>query len=220
MYCSHCGFELSENAKFCSKCGIKVSTEQASPITYPSAVTSYASETEFPVAVSQVRPWVRFFARTFDIWLLDLTFAIACLMMSITIRISTNFLVGMILPVIWLFIEPVFLSKWGATPGKLLLRTRVTKQNGELLSYGEALSRSVNVWLKGEALYIPVVILVANIVAYKRLTKHGITTWDKSGSFLVRHSRIGDGRVVFFVFLFVALFVATFQISGAIISLR
>jgi hypothetical protein len=122
-----------------------------------------------------------------------------CLMIELRIQLSTIFLVGMILPVIWLFVEPVFLSQWGATPGKLLLRTGVTHQNGVFLTYGEALRRSVNVWFRGEALCIPVVVLVANIIAYKRLTKTGITTWDKAGSFLVQHSRIGSARIIVFV---------------------
>jgi hypothetical protein len=105
----------------------------------------------------------------------------------------------MILLLVWLFVEPVFLSQWGATPGKLLLRTLVTHQNGLYLTYNEALRRSVNVWFRGNALYIPVMVLVANIIAYKRLTKTGITTWDKAGSFLVQHRRIGSARIIVYV---------------------
>jgi len=208
-----------DNAKFCSKCGIKVSSENvATTASSPSLSTipSGASEVASSIAVSQVRPWVRYFARMLDTCLLYYFFAIICLVIEVRIQLSTNFLLGMIFPVVWLFVEPVFLSQWGATPGKALLRTRVIHHNGALLTYGEALRRSVNVWLRGEALFIPVVLLVANIIAYKRLTKSGITTWDKAGSFLVQHSRIGTSRII----VLVVLFGAAYYISGMIISLN
>lgn len=219
MYCSQCGSEITDNTKFCSKCGIKVSIEEIATTTNSPEVFNIpgaAYEVGSSVAVSQVRPWVRYFARTLDIFLLHSIFAIVCLVIGIRIQLYTSLLVGMILPVAWLFVEPVFLSQWGATPGKLLLRIRITHQNGEFLSYDEAFSRSVNVWLRGEALYIPVVLLVANIIAYNRLTKFSITTWDKTGSFLVQHSRIGTSRII----VLVVLFVATYYISGAIVSFK
>jgi uncharacterized RDD family membrane protein YckC len=208
MYCSRCGFELSENAKFCSKCGSKASTEEAAPIMRPPTVSN---EVESSGAVSQVRPWVRYFARTLDILLVHFLFWIACLIIGVRIQLSTGLLIGMIPPVIWLFIEPVFLMKWGATPGKVLLRTRVVHRNGALLSYDEALKRSISVWIRGEAFYIPVVLLVANIVAYNRLTKRGVTSWDEAGSVLVQHGQIGAARVIVLIVLIV-LFVAVYSI--------
>lgn len=201
MYCTHCGTGLADNERFCSKCGVKVSSEGVATTRNSPAATipDGASEGISYAAISQIRPWVRYFARMLDECLLFSVFWIVCLMMGLRIQLYTSFLFFMILRVIWLFVEPVFLSQWGATPGKLLLRTRVTHQNGVFLTYNEALRRSVNVWFEGEALSIPVVYLVTIIIAYNRLTKSGITTWDKAGSFLVQHSRIGSARIMVFV---------------------
>ncbi len=99
--------------------------------------------------VPKVRPWVRYWARTFDIFLLNAVFYMGCIMIGDRIEGASIYLMGMILPVAWLFIEPIFLSSCGATPGKLLLRTKVYGQSGQFLTYSDALKRSVNVWVIG-----------------------------------------------------------------------
>ena len=155
--------------------------------------------------VKQVRPWVRFWARGFDMFIFYSTFSIVCLVIGVRIQIPTSYVIGMILSAMWVAVEPFFLSQLGATPGKLLLQTRVTHQDGTLLSYGEAFKRSVRVWIFGEALYIPVVHLIALANAYGKLSRTGITAWDKNGRFLVRHSPIGAARVIVIVTIVLAM---------------
>ena len=50
----------------------------------------------------------------------------------------------------------------------------------------------------------PIIYLITLSVAYSKLTKNGITTWDKNGGFKISHLRIGALRTIIAVFLVVA----------------
>ena len=105
-------------------------------------------------------------------------------------------LFGIILVFAYVFVEPCMLSSWGTTPGKALLNIRLRKHDGTKPNYAQALSRAFNVWVRGLGLGIPIVALFTHINAYKRLTKDGITSWDKDGGFQVAHKIVGAGRVI------------------------
>lgn len=154
-------------------------------------------------AIPSPRPWVRFFARMLDIHLYSLLFATVLFLIGGPSLLFVNYLVYMIFPMIWVFIEPVFLSRWGATPGKIILSTRVIHQNGGYPTYKDALRRSIAVWFRGEAMYIPYMFLIANIIAYIKLTTSGCATWDRDGSFTVQHFRIGPLRIMILIAIIV-----------------
>ena len=59
-----------------------------------------------------------------------------------------------------------------------------------------ALRRSVNVWVRGLGLGIPIVSLFTLITAHERLTDEGMTSWDEKGDFRILHRRVGVGRVI------------------------
>ena len=42
-YCTKCGFELVEDAAFCSNCGASVKTENPAPVTVPTCVVAAVS---------------------------------------------------------------------------------------------------------------------------------------------------------------------------------
>jgi uncharacterized RDD family membrane protein YckC len=151
----------------------------------------------------QIRPWVRFLARTTDIMLSGVFAGIVLLFIfPAALEMSDN-LVGMILIFIFVFIEPWMLSTWGSTPGKALFNVRLRKNDGTRPNYVEALSRAFNVWVRGEGLGIPLVNLFTQINAYNTLTKQGITSWDRDGGFTVAHKDIGSGRIIAAVGLFI-----------------
>lgn len=98
------------------------------------------------------------------------------------------------------------LSSWGTTPGKALLRVAVRKSDGSKLNYSEGLNRVFKVWLRGMGLGIPLFTLFAQLNAYNKLTKNGITSWDQEGGIQVMHQKVGFMRVLvalalFFVFV-------------------
>ena len=79
MFCTHCGTALQTQAQFCQACGKAVAASAASPNWLDAQVskpTTFSASESFSYSkiqtteetdVNQVRPWVRFFARTIDI---------------------------------------------------------------------------------------------------------------------------------------------------------
>ncbi len=72
------------------------------------------------------------------------------------------------------------------------------------MSLSSALKRSYSVWWHGLGTGFPIIYLITLSVAYSKLTKNGITTWDKNGGFKISHLRIGALRTIIAVFLVVA----------------
>ena len=97
---------------------------------------------------------------------------------------------------VYVLAEPAMLTHWGTTPGKALLKVRLRNSNGSKLAYADGLSRAFKVWMKGMGFFIPFVTFFANGYSYNRLTKHGITPWDKDGDFTVSHQVIGTPRII------------------------
>ena len=157
-------------------------------------------------AVSQVRPWVRYWARLIDIFLFCLCAGFVIGIVAPQLLTTNDLLMGVLFTFAWCFVEPIFLSSWGATPGKALLRVSVRNSDGSLLDYGSALSRSFDVWFRGLGIGIPLVTLFTHLAAYNTLTKNGITSWDSSRNLRVVHDTIGSVRV-FVAVVFVVLFV-------------
>ncbi len=159
------------------------------------------------VKAQKAQTWNRYWARLIDFCAICFCggFIIAILFPS-GIAMS-DALFGVIMLFVYIFIEAAMLSSWGTTPGKALLLICLRKDDGSKLLYGEALNRSFKVWLKGEGFGIPVINFIANIVAYKRLMKNGITSWDEEGGFTVSHKKVGFFRnlVAILIILLVVL---------------
>jgi len=187
MYCPNCGKEVEEDARFCGYCGYELVKEKE---------------------VSKVRPWVRFFARYTDYMIGGIILAIILgIVAPDSIFLAPNraseILFTMLIMFIWIFVEAVLLSTWGTTPGKWLLKTTVSSQTGEKLTFSSALNRSFSVWLKGFGMGIPLVSLITLSLAYDKLTHNGITTWDAKGGLMVSHEKIGALRVILTVLLWI-----------------
>jgi hypothetical protein len=151
----------------------------------------------------QVRPWIRYWARTAD-------FLIFAMFGGIGIGIAAPHLVeipdqlyGMLLLVLYVFFEPVLLSTFGTTPFRAILNVRIRNRDGSKLTYGQALKRSLLVFVKGSGLGIPLVSLITHLYSYNRLTGRGITSWDESGGFIVSHQTIPWWRWMLLIGAFV-----------------
>jgi hypothetical protein len=167
----------------------------------------------------QRRPWVRWAARMIDLnlygWLYEL---LALLLWPAALRAPAA-LAGMFAPrfalltvaltsippaLCGLFVEALLLSTWGTTPGKGLLRVIVRTGEGARLSYRQAWLRALKVWVKGQALGIPLISLIALAQGHQHLVKDGAATWDRDGGFSVMHRRIGAWRATLAVLCLVA----------------
>jgi uncharacterized RDD family membrane protein YckC len=67
---------------------------------------------------------------------------------------------------------------WGRTFGKMALGLRVVAADGSPMTWRRAWSRAASVWLRGEALGIPLLFLVASAVAMRRVAKGSQASWD------------------------------------------
>ena len=216
MFCTQCGKATADDARFCGHCGapleVIVQPSQASRTTASDAPPILTQVT--PVA--QVRPWVRYWARTFDIWLGVVVGGIAVGIIfnpDASTEPGSDLLFGLVAIFAWVFVESLLLSTTGTTPGKWLFKTRLIPPSGEKPGYSTALSRSFKVWWRGLGIGFPLVSLITLIVAHGKLTKNGITTWDKDDGFTVVHDRIGPLRIIVAVTSFMGFLLLV--VSGA-----
>jgi uncharacterized RDD family membrane protein YckC len=161
----------------------------------------------------QTRPWVRYWARSIDIALICIIVGIpigAVLPDELNNRLVDQ-LIQFLAMTLWIPIEAALIATFGCTPGKALLRVRVSNKNGSNLSFGQALSRSFGVWLGGLGTgLIPLVTLVTCLVAHNRLSKKGVTPWDRDGRFNVTHRKVGIVRTLIAIGIFAVLIAAAF----------
>ena len=147
---------------------------------------------------SQVRPWVRYWARTFDLFVFSMLSGI--ILGPVAPHLATNAnILGIVLLFNYIFFEAAMLATRGTTPGKALLKVGIRKMDGTPISYADALKRSFKVWFIGLGLGIPFVSMLTQIIAYNRLITNGITTWDAEDGFLISHKTIGGGRILLLI---------------------
>jgi len=175
-----------------------------SPTTRPA---SFAPETSaYMPSGEQVRPWVRYWARMIDFCLFGILAGVVLSIVYAPALDIPDALFGVLLVFAFVFVEAAMLAAWSTTPGKVLLKVRLRKNDGSRLSYGDALSRAFKVWFRGEGIGIPIVALFTQIHAYNRLTKQGITSWDEDGHFKVSHQTVGAWRTTIAVVVLVGIF--------------
>jgi hypothetical protein len=97
---------------------------------------------------------------------------------------------------VWIVVESIFLSTWGTTWGKSLLKTQVRDNKGKKLTFYNALKRSFLVWFKGLGMGIPPIFIITLLVSYNELNKKGITSWDGAGNLIVTHKKMDIGYLI------------------------
>ena len=188
-----------------------VKTDTPAKLASPPPVTS-APAGDFMIGcgedcpVSQVRPWVRYCARFVDIVLSGFCFGAVLSIIAPSVLKVNKGILNILFLFVWCFVEAVCLSMWGTTPGKSLLRVTVRNADRSKLNFRSALSRSVDVWIRGLGIGFPLAGLITLAIAYNTLSKNGITTWDQSRNFRVIHEKIGSARVIFTIVLFAGYF--------------
>jgi len=180
------------------------------PVLTPSVSTCVIEnvETVEPVghAVSQVRPWVRYFARFIDICLFSVLVGIVACIYAPSILKVPNIVLTVGILFSWVFQESILMANCGTTPGKWLFKIKVRDSKGKKLSFSDALNRSFSVLFKGLGAGIPLISLFSLLSSRSKLKRDGVTTWDEEGGYVVTHEKIGVARsiviaVIIFVFL-------------------
>lgn len=158
--------------------------------------------------------WMRFFARTAD-WIL---FSNVVALFTVTnaqgepsfleIALSSAFFLGM-----WAFLEALFLSRWGMTPGKWIFRIRVVHEDNRFLSYQEALQRSFLVLMQGQFFGIPPMNFIFQALAFKDLVETDSTQWDRKVKTMVQHAPMRGVHIGFAVFVLLIVLATAAQIA-------
>lgn len=166
--------------------------------------------------VAAVRPWVRYWARTLDVCIFA-PLAGAAIGFAYPAMFATEAndqVWGLAFLFMWIFAESILLSTFGTTPGKWFFKIKIAHKSGEI-SFDSALARSFKVWWRGMGIGFPIATLITHIVAYNKLTKNGVTTWDSDDGFTVTHERIGAIRVILAVLFFFVFFVFVAAMGSA-----
>ena len=130
-------------------------------------------------------PWRRAFARTLDLCIIStIVYSLLAVIFRITFLFPSNAtrLLQLIIPyacwAILLFYETVFISKFGATPGKAILGIRVEHADGRRLTFDEAFSRSKCVFGRGYGYNLPVYSVIRAWKSYAEIGEGKVPEWD------------------------------------------
>lgn len=150
MYCTQCGKPLSENARFCGRCGNATratsSVDEPLGLDVPAHVrTRLKSKMNFDPAGF----WLRAGAYLVDYVICSIiVISLFYLMLMLHGKSSTiaeqerdSLAKGMGLLISWLYFTILESSSWRATPGKMLLGIEVVDSTGEQIGFGRANGR-------------------------------------------------------------------------------
>lgn len=88
------------------------------------------------------------------------------------------------------------LARFGLTPGKWLCGVRITGDEGRPSSFGDALKRELDVFLRGCALYLPLFAPLAMAWSFFALRRKGVTSWDAARRLTVVHRPRGPRQAL------------------------
>jgi uncharacterized RDD family membrane protein YckC len=151
-----------------------------------------------PEAVASPHPWHRWLARMLDVGCFGGLMGMVMGAVAPDVLLGANDIaLNLMLLALWVPVETLLISAYGTTPGKALLRIRVTNADGHSLPPGTALERSFQVWMGGLGFGVPLVSLITMVMAYNRLEKQGSTAWDHALGVRVAQRHVGVGRWMF-----------------------
>jgi hypothetical protein len=141
-------------------------------------------------------PWTRFLARFFDYAWFFLLLALIKHFLH-TKAVPTKF--ESLIPLeffAFVPVESIFLTLWGATPGRYFLKVKMRQGRRFRLPFMRALKRSFYVWLKGLGMMIPIVNGVCLLLSYHRLKLFQTTSWDREDHIHVTAAPVGRWRII------------------------
>lgn len=160
--------------------------------------------------VSQVRPWVRYWARMIDTFIGSLFVHICWVLISPQSYNNTQQFLKIIVALAGcIIIESLFLSIFGNTLGKWIFSTKITDLKYSKPSFLISLKRTFLVHMRGLGFGIPILSLITTIISYNRLTNHahlGFTSWDNDCNTIVMHKKLNVPKVAISITLIFGLY--------------
>lgn len=125
----------------------------------------------------------RLLARLFDEWGMMFLLLAAIALTGHNPSLASGLALRFAVQIIWLFLEPLLLRLFGATPGKALLGLRITGQDGENLTYAEGFTRHLLLLWHGEGLFIPIWSLIQMFRTASRCWNDEPQPWDEDTAY-------------------------------------
>ena len=185
----------------------------------PPPVPYEENNENFESNIQNVRPWIRYWARLFDIFTISIFGSICLFFVFPELENVPDIGINILMIFVFIFLEPLMLSFWGTTPGKALLNVSINKIGKSDLSYSDCFVRCIKVWFYGMGMGLPLISLATQIVAYNKLNKNKITSWDEEEKFVISHQKIGFFRIIIFViilFVYISIFAYGKSIQNSI----
>lgn len=152
-----------------------------------------------------IHPWRRLFARVTDYTLSALLLVFVLRKSEETVRLLSNpLLLAVPNSFFWIFIEAMFMSIFGETPGKTLFGLRLVSEANPPRDLGRAFA----VWWRGVACGLPFFGWITAGYAYYKLSQSGRTSWDRDYGFRVEARNVNLGRVLLIGGAWAGLFLA------------
>lgn len=134
----------------------------------------------FPVYTGLTR---RLLARLFDEWGLLFLLLAAMALTGHNPALVSGLALRLAVEIIWLFLEPLLLRLFGATPGKALLGLRITGRDGEKLTCSQGLNRHLLLLWHGEGLFLPIWSWVQMFRTARRCWNDEPQPWDEDTAY-------------------------------------
>lgn len=150
------------------------------------AVPPLPESDALPVCTSIPR---RLFARLFDEFLTSMLLIAALALAGRNPALVNDTLFGLAVQLVILFVEPLLLHFFGATPGKALLGLRLSGAGGDNLTYAEGFTRHLMLLWYGLGLWIPIWSLVRLYQSAKRCMEDESQPWDVDVAYTAKSFR-------------------------------
>ena len=159
--------------------------------------------------LSQRRPFVRYAARMLDMAIFSFPLLAIASVFGVHLRPDHTVMLELFLLALYVPVEALLMASFGTTPGKVFMRLRVVREDGQPLTLSTTLNRAVMVWWRGWGIGVPLVSFVVRIIAFGKLVSEGKTTWDRDLQLRVIHQPVGVVRALIAIFLLLFLFGAS-----------
>ncbi len=132
------------------------------------------------VEISKFFPWRRYFARGLDIAIYSIMYSIVIIIALNFETVSTSFAILLLfgVPIVMFIVEPILISKTGTTFGKFVWGIRVVGENNELLTYKNALIRTIYVYIFGLGLNFQLTLFICLWLSWNKYSSGKSLRWE------------------------------------------
>lgn len=175
-------------------------------------VTSAASTDYFHVdfEIPHVfEPIRRFVARGLDMVLYSVIIVFLMYIVtkdfSLENNIKDTFIKWTFAVLMMLIFEPIQLTLFKRTFGKWVMGLYIETLDGSPLSFEDSFRRTLNVYIRGLGLFLPLANLITLEISYSKLKNGEILSWDRGLAYRMKDRKIYRYIIAFFIYLLISV---------------